>query len=163
MSKTVDIPGGQAVIRDADEMTERQRRIIRRVMIDALGDAIGDIDANAISDATDLKLRITPQLGDAMFDLRDAAIVAGLASWSLPEPLPTVDTVQDLPTSLYDALEAATGHLTSVMSVDTSPSPEPDSPTQPSSASGGLLRGEAEPTITWSTSGASTSTANSSI
>jgi hypothetical protein len=152
-------------------MTERQRRIIRRVMINAVGDAMGEVDVSKFTDIkspdttddTKVAIKITPELGDAMFGLRDASIVAGLVEWSLEQPLPTLDTVQDLPGALYDALAEATSTLSAGLTLDTSPSPDPASPTPPSSASNGPLRDAVTPTITLSNSGASTSIENSSI
>lgn len=159
--KTVDLPGGAtATVREPEDMTERQRRLIRRVLIGALGDSLGGITLGA--DTPDVPLHVTAKLGDAMFEMRDAAIVAGLAAWSLPDPLPTVETVVDLAAPLYDALADATADLSGNLMLDTSPSPDPASPTQPSSASDGPLRGEETLTPQPVISGANTSTGNSS-
>ena len=162
MSKTVQLPGdATAVIRDPDELTERQRRVMRTALLGAFGDSLASIDLD--NPAADMKIKVTPELGAVMFQMRDASITAGLVAWSLPEPLPTLETVQDLPAPLYDALADACASLATGMTLDTSPNPDPASPTQPSSASDGLLRVAEQPTVTLSTSGANTGTGNSFI
>lgn len=158
--RQVPIPGGTAMVRDPEDLTERQRRTIRSVMFTALDGAEVNADTQAL-DASSVSMKITPALGAAMFDLRDAGIIAGLVGWSLPDTKPTIDTVQDLPGDLYDALAKATEPLLGGMSVDFSPTPDAASPTPPSGDSGERSRAAETPTPQWSIGGASISTASS--
>lgn len=156
--RTVQIPGGTATLREPSEMTERQRRSVRNVMFDALG-ALG---IDSITPGIDPEsIHVDAGAGDVLFRLRDAAIAASLVSWTLDVPLPTVDQIQDLPGDVYDALASATSGVSAGLSVNFDPTPDAESPTQPSSSSDGPLRGEEVLTPAQLTGGASTSTASS--
>lgn len=161
MSRTVEVPGGSAVLRDPDELSERQRRVVRKAVFAAAADALGDELPTEAGQAP-TSVHLSAATPDLMFGTRDAAIVASLVSWTLPDPLPTVETVQDLPAGLYDALAEASAGLISGLTVDFAPSPDPDSPTPPPSASNGLLAdGPSPSTPTPLTVGVSTPTASS--
>ena len=82
--------------------------------------------------------------------LQATVIVACLTAWSLPETLPTLDTVEDLPAGLYAALakatEGATGEILNGVSFEPPAPSSPgfeESPTVPSVASGSDSRAEA--------------------
>lgn len=55
---------------------------------------------------------LNPSNYEAIQALKEAAVVAQLASWTLPLPLPTLDTIGDLPGALYDALLGAVSEIT---------------------------------------------------
>lgn len=160
MTTTVIIPGGQAVIRDPEDMTERQRRTIRSIVFDAAAGSVEDISDIA---GPDPKMRLTPAVVGSLFTMRDAAIVSGLVSWTREEPLPTSDTVLDLPAALYDALAKATTGLVQAVMTDFSPSPDPQSPTGGSNDSVSLSKDETELGLipTSRTGGENTPTASS--
>lgn len=159
--RTVSIPGGTATVRDVDDMTERQRRLIRTAIFAAAADALGDtLDVNGAA-PEQVQVHVTGELGERMFAMRDARIVAAVAEWTLDRPLPTLDTVQDLPGGVYDALDRETTGLTAAVSTDFSADPDPQSPTPPSTGSDGPLGAEDQPTPTPPNGGASTSTASS--
>lgn len=170
MTTTIPIPGGEAVLRDANELTERQRRLVRNTTVvasgvlgrvpkellqaqeDAVKAATDDPDSvsarAAVAAATEavdravIGLNLSMEDAEKISSLQDAAIIALLVSWTLPAPLPTVETVQDLPGALYDALALASRGLSAAVSVDFSPDPDQTSPTGPSSDSDGRLRDE---------------------
>ena len=166
--RTIDIPGGTAVIRERNELTERQRRAVRNTMLAALGDQLGDMQI----DEPNMRLKITPELPAQLFAMRDVAILQGLVSWTLPDPvrpgelrpLPAdTDEVLDLPGDVYDALANECQEAIGGLFTDVSPSPDPARPTSPSSGSNGPLRDAEQPTITWSGTGGSSNTANATL
>ncbi len=127
MSTQVDIPGGTARIRSLDEMTVRQRRMIQATsmttshiyaqvpleLLEAAQSESEKLTPENLEARTKIArmiagLRLTREDAEAFLGLQDAAIVAFLASWSLEQTLPTLDTVQDLSPDLYDALAVAT-------------------------------------------------------
>lgn len=190
MTTTIDIPGGQATLFGPGEMTERRRRLIRSASMAAApvlmklpadllerqeqavkaaaadpGSAEAKQAVEAAAAAIDKALKgldLSMADGDKLGQMQDAAIVALLVSWTRPEPLPTMDTVQDLDWALYDALAEATKSSAAAVAladVDFSPNPDQGSPTSPSSDSDGRLRdAQAGLTPTSPTGGESTST-----
>jgi len=119
MATTITIPGGQATLRDQDEMTERHRRPVKVIsmrlmrVMGQLADIthLADLDPSA-EDATERMMAtigMTEDESSALLRLTDAAIYAALKSWTLDLPIPvTVDEVQDIPGEVYDALAEAT-------------------------------------------------------
>lgn len=160
MTRTVEVPGGTAVLRDADEMSERQRRVVRSALFAAAADALGD-ELSTAPGQPPTSVHLSAATGDLMAATKDAAIVASLVSWTLDGPLPTMDSVVDLPGALYDALAVETANLISGLTLDTTPSPDPQSPTPASSDSNGRLGDGAPSTPTSPTGGGSTPTASS--
>lgn len=149
MSTKIDLPGGGwAEIKDPDELTNRDRKLLRRHVLAASGlreklIAAG-VDPEAAKEAqidAAAGARIAALLTPDDMDLTDAAqgafIVAYVASWDADRPLPTMDTVDDLPGPVYDVLAKATTALGDG-SVEVSPDGAVDaaSPTVPSPASG---------------------------
>ena len=141
MSKLITIPGGTARIREPHELRQRHRRMVEIAAM-AAAHVIAKMPEGA--DET-TKLSDIPALSiadaEAITNLQDVTILAVLESWSRPGPLPTLETLGDLDVDTYDALAAAAKDLKDVR-VDTSPSPDPQSPTSPSSLYGGDLRDE---------------------
>ena len=159
MSTSVTIPGGTAFFRDPADMRERHRRVIRtafapmagafeKVPRDIAERAVGEGDAaqaarqqaGAIVAAAMARTRLD---ANALLEMRDAVIVALLESWTLRDPLPTMETLGDLPPDLYDALSEGAEPLTEAayaVALPTSFEPtgpkEPDSPFVGSRGSG---------------------------
>jgi len=172
--KTIEIPDGSAELREKPDIKVRHRRLIEAAGVAAMPglaklpstrDELENLDVAKVGSLTRTE-------ADSLFTLQDATIIAALASWTLPKPLPTMDTVGDLDPELYDALANATRELgTSVATgVDFDP-PDPrsegfaSSPTQPSTASDGDLRANqgSESTETLPTDTPSTATVESSV
>jgi len=156
MSKTVEIPGGFAELRGSDELRGRDRNLIKAVAMAAApaisklpeevaaGKLEGENDEDAQKRLAPLVagVNFTWQESMSLLDLRQATAVALLKSWTLDQPLPTMDTIGDLPSDLFDALDSAAGGVTTAMSsgINLDPSPDPDSPTQPSLSSVALSK-----------------------
>jgi len=142
----VEIPGGTARLR-SKLVSERQFRIVETAFM-AANSAIKKVreavpesereDPNALGAAFE-KVSLSRQEAAAILDLQDAAIVAFLESWTLPRPLPTMDTVGDLERDLYRALAEATrglGASAALGHVDFSPQKPGENPTGSSESSG---------------------------
>lgn len=166
--RTVDIPGGTASLREKDDVKVRQRQLVESRMVaaaSALEKLPGEMSELETYDIT--KSNLTAAEADSLFDLQSATIVAALASWSLPAPLPTMDTVGDLDQELYDALSTATAGL--AKDVATPEIFEPgdprapgfeSSPTAPSVASASASRADQELQSTEPQPAGTTSTAS---
>ena len=140
--KTVEIPGGTAEFREEHELRTRDKRLLEvtqaaaaaaYVKLKATGFESGTFGVSELA-----KAGLSESEVASIFRVRDGKIVAALASWSLPDPLPTLDTLGDVSPAVYDALAEATDPVT-VSSVDFEPHPDtPDfeySPTSPSDGS----------------------------
>ena len=102
--KTVEIPGGNAQLREKHEIKVRHRRLIEAASVGAavaLSKLPTDQDELETATLTDLKL--TKDEAGSLFELQDATIVAALDSWTRPEAIPTLATVGDLDPEVYDA------------------------------------------------------------
>lgn len=132
MSRRIDLPGGAwADLKDPDELTNRDRKLLRRRVNSAtkVGDrlrALGvtaDMAREGVSDALAAQVEavLDSDAFDALSDAQGAFIVAYTAAWSLDRPLPTLDTVDDLPAPIFDALAEATSKL----GADSEEVPEP--------------------------------------
>lgn len=165
--RQVDIPGGSATLREKDDVKVRQRQLVESRLVAAasalekLPGDLGELESFDIS-----KSNLTAAETDSLFDLQSATIVAAVASWSLSDPIPTMDTVGDLDGELYDALSNATAGL--AKDVATPESFEPgdprspgfeESPTEPSGSSAAASRVDQESSATASPSAGTTSTA----
>lgn len=172
---TVEIPGGTAEIRDRADIKERQRRLVQSAAMAAssvmakLPDDLASLDtedAEAVQTVSQAMSGVSLSAADAnlLQELQDATIVALLASWTLAEPLPTLETVLDLDTDLYDALAQATKDqgVALAQATDFTPDADKASPTTPSSGSDGPLRADTEQPLTPESSGAGESTATAS-
>lgn len=132
MTTRIDLPGGAwADLKDPEELTNRERKMLRRRVNAAtkVGDelkAIGvtaDMAREGVPDALAAQVEavINEDAFDALSDAQAALIVAYVAAWSLDLPLPTLDTVDDLPAPVFDALAEAT----SKPGADSEEAPEP--------------------------------------
>jgi len=157
MSHTIDVPGGQATLRDVEDLTVRQRRVVqagsfmtaRRIarmpretleMVQQAQDS-GDFEPTADNEARVAGLlELLPGTADEAIEMmatQDAAIVVFLESWTLERALPTsAAMVGDLPGGLYDVLAEGVAPLVSAVtrgpSVDFDPVPNtPENATAP--------------------------------
>jgi len=100
-----------------------------------------------------------------LLGLYRATIVATLSWWSLPQPLPTMKTIGELPNDIYQALLEAIQEVSpDVGATDFDVNPDPESPTAGSGASSTPSPAGAElsPTASTTPTTASTATASSS-
>lgn len=152
MTRRVELPDGQwAELRDKTEVTVKGRRGIQ-VIAAGISPALQKLKQNSKegespTDVDMLALGLSEPEMDAFMRLGEATIVAFLASWSLPDPLPTLDTVGDMRAELFDALGEATkedGAAVANLSLDTSPgadgTPDPKDHSGPSGRSSGRSR-----------------------
>jgi hypothetical protein len=146
-----ELPGGAWVdLRDASEIPERLRRPIRALQMrltkdEAFAGVIEEAQAKGVeavqaamqdsdqSEALQLAASLSEESLDLMDQLNDRAVLARVAGWSFG-PEVTLDALLDLPGPIYDRLRelAAPGVLGG--GPDFSPSPDPESPTVPSTA-----------------------------
>lgn len=129
--------GATADLRDVADVTERQRRPIKRIQtklagLPAFTSAVAE--AQAQGDGIDLtpeqQLRIAAGMGEAfdlLEELNDALVVALVAGWSYGFGV-TVDAVQDLPGRDLDALRKAVSPYLAQLNPDFEPNPDPASP-----------------------------------
>jgi hypothetical protein len=128
--KTVEIPGGNAQLREKHEIKVRHRRLVESASVGAAV-ALSKLpsDEAELEAATLADLGLTTDEADGLFKLQDATIVAALDSWTLPDPIPTLATVGDLDPDVYDALAEATRELGTAIA--TEESFDPPAPTLP--------------------------------
>ena len=157
MSRTIEIPGGSAVFRDREELRGRDQNLIQAAAMAAapalaqLPDSVtkaaesGDMTQVA-EDLTEAPMSLSRPQALALLELKECVAVALLKSWTLPIPLPTVDTIGDLEIGLYTALCDAAGGMSMAELAVTNfePSHEPESPFTDSASSNGHLEAEAE-------------------
>jgi hypothetical protein len=155
--KVVEIEGGSATLRERADVKVRQRQMLEAASVVAapaidkipkLPGKPGQIDWEALDRAG-----LTFEEMQTLLQLQNAAIVALLASWTFPEPLPqTLDDVLDLPAERYDQLsEAVRGLGAAIITGETSFEPgDPrapgftETPTSPSQGSGERSRATPE-------------------
>lgn len=161
--RTVEIPGGVARFRDRSEIRGRDSKLVKAATLAAANVLAklpeeatikpGETEqeaANRLQEVLkDMKLELTMAEAQKLLDLKETIVIAYLASWTLELPLPTLETIGDLPENIYDALDAAVGG--EVVNVATSGvnfdvNPDQNSPTGPSLGSGSELRAEQDRT-----------------
>ena len=126
MSRTIDIPGGQAVLRDPSDVKVKQRRwfqasgLAARSIFEQLPENLMQpLPENASQEAKDKRnaqvqealqaLSLSGQESAALLGMQDGVILALLESWTLGDPLPKdLDAVGDMDPAVYDALAEAT-------------------------------------------------------
>jgi len=128
--KTVEIPGGVAHLREPAEIRVRHKRPIEAASLGAaavLAKLPGDQEKLEALDMSELGLTSAESI--LLFELQDATILGVLASWTLDEPIPTVDTIGDMRPAVYEALALATRETGAAIAkgVDFDP-PDPKSP-----------------------------------
>lgn len=144
MGTRLELPDGQwADLLEPRKVSERKRRPITRLLLALASDGgmtnlIGDAElAEAIGDesseaAAAIAAKIAPDTLGAMDDLNDALVVALVDAWSYDMPV-NADSVADLPGDAYEALRDACAPFLSDLMPNFGPTPDPDSPTSPSS------------------------------
>jgi len=178
MTTRVELPGGFAILRDQEELRGRDRNLIKAAAmaagpaIEKMPDAVSEGKLEGESEE-DMQARLGSEMGDvhltwqeslALLELRQATVVAVLQSWSLPDPLPTMETIGDLPADLYDALDAAIGGLPTAIAAETNFDAQPGTknPTGSSRSSDGPSTDGATPQLIPSTPSDGESTATES-
>lgn len=149
--KTVNIPGGSATLRDKEDTKQRHKRLVQSAAIAAaplLSKLPEDVaERESMTEAEVMALAANRQEVESLFELQDATIVALLMSWTLPDPLPDMDTIGDLDPEVYEALSKAVSSLGSQLQAESFDPVAPDSkefeasPTDPSSDSDNGSRG----------------------
>ncbi len=137
MSKVIDIPGGQATLRDPDELRGRDQNLVQAAALAAapvfrkLGDKAfeeskDENEEDFLAGMPDL----TRSEAQILLELKECVAVALLKSWTLPLPLPTADTIGDLDAPLYKALVDAAGGVPAdkLMGTDFGSVTDPTSP-----------------------------------
>jgi len=141
MTTRINLPSGAyADLRAVEDVTERQRRPIRRIQAQLTGnagflDAVNEAEKAGGADMTpDAQRAIAQVMGDA-FDpletLNDLLVLAAVVSWSYPFE-PSLDSVQDLPGRDLDALRTAVAPYIAALQPNFEPTPDPASPIVPS-------------------------------
>lgn len=118
-------------IRDPEEVSQRGRRGINAIAM-GLADVLNRPGVTA--DTSVQSLGLTEDQADAIFRMQEATVVAFLAGWSRPDPVPTLATIGDLPGGTFDELAELTAKRGASLVLDTSPSLEVD-PARPSGSS----------------------------
>ncbi|MEV6046035.1 hypothetical protein [Streptomyces xanthochromogenes] len=139
----VPLPGGWADLRPVCDITERMRRPIKRLsarlssypaFMEAIKEAQTKGDGANLS--TEDQMKVAATMGDAfdvLEELQDQLVIAATRGWSWDFPV-TADAVLDLPTPALDELRKAVSPYQNALNPDFEPSPDPASPTEPSSA-----------------------------
>lgn len=157
--RTIEIPGGTALLKDKKDLRGRDSKLIKAAALGAesalskLPDDARPKPGETVEAAAermqqylkDHPLNMTTAEGMKLLDLKEAIIVAYLADWSIDLPLPTLETIGDLPGDIYDALDDATGGdviNAAVANTNFDVNPDQKSPTGPSSSSDSSLRAE---------------------
>lgn len=146
MSQHVTLPSGAtADLRDVADVTERQRRPIKRIQaqlaaLPAFVSAVREAEAAqkvAGGELTpDQQLAIAGGMGEAfdlLEELNDYLIGAVVRGWSYALPV-TADSAQDLPGRDLDALREVCAPFLKELMPNFEPSPDADSPIVPSVA-----------------------------
>lgn len=140
----IELPGGWADLRPVSDITERMRRPIKRLstrltsfpsFMDAVKDGTAATAGGAEMTQAE-QLALAAAMGDAfdvLEDLQDALVVAVTRGWSWDFPV-TADGVLDLPGPALDALRKAVAPWQTALNPNFEPTPDPASPTGPSSA-----------------------------
>lgn len=111
-------PPSVAVLREPWELTKRQERASQSALADyapvltksrAIALAlVRRREARQADPAADVEVPVlTGEERELAFSVTNTAIVTYLEEWRLERPLPTIDTVDDLPQPIYDALAVA--------------------------------------------------------
>jgi hypothetical protein len=132
-------------LRDPEEITVRGRRGIQAIAA-GLGEVLPGLQG-ATAETALASLGLTEEQMDAMLRIQEASIVAFVAAWSRPEPVPTIATIGDITAELFDALGEATAKLgadvaSSSLDVSASAEFDPKDLSGDSEPSGGPLKDE---------------------
>jgi len=142
------MPGeGWVDLRETADVPERLRRPVRTIQMKLAQNpafkgvvegakksgvkAMEDIDE---AQAVEMAATMGDEALGLMDDLNDRLIISRVAGWSYGAEV-TLDALQDLPGAVYDKLKELCAEGALEGGPDFSPSPEADSPTEPSTAS----------------------------
>lgn len=132
--------GATADLRDVADVTERQRRPIKRAQMKLASNQNFVASVKDVSDGENMtpeaQLALAAEIGPALDDLdnlNDLLIPAMVAGWSYGFPV-SADAALDMPGRDYDALRKAVAPFMSQLSPDFEPSADPASPIAPSGA-----------------------------
>lgn len=140
----INLPSGAtADLREVADVTERQRRPIKRIQtrlagLPAFVNAVEEAkhQADGVDLTPDAQLKIAAGMGEAfdlLEDLNDSLVAALVAGWSYGFPV-SVDACQDLSGRDLDALREAVAPFLAQLNPDFDPSPAADSPIEASGA-----------------------------
>jgi len=146
----IQIPGGSAELRT--KPTVYGREILQQAgfeLMHQLKRVAPQKDVTTFADLKDIPIdEFDGPLLAATHMLQRAAVVALVKSWSLPQPLPTLDNIADMDVDLYDVLAAAVAPgVNAAMSGEAfgaDGAADPSSPTAPSPASSDGERGQVD-------------------
>lgn len=137
----VQLPGGWADLRPVSDITERMRRPIKRLSaklasFPSFMEAVQSGNAAGGELTDDQQLAIAASMGEAfdvLEELQDSLVVAVTRGWSWDFAV-TADGVLDLPGPALDGLRKAVAPWQTALNPNFEPTPDPASPTEPSSA-----------------------------
>jgi hypothetical protein len=149
--KTIDIPGGTAQLREGPELRGRDRNLIQAAILVATAGMAkvsglrdqqeGEPDddyRDFVAQQFKNREKLTIEESLSLVELSNAAIVSSLKSWSLPDPLPTIENVDELPGDLYQALVDGTGGISMLLAAGVKFEPtDPKGPEGRSTPTGG--------------------------
>ena len=113
----VDVPGGWISLRDPKRVKERDRRPI-------MGKAASL--RSSMTEESNLDL-----IG--AYELNDLVAIALIESWSFGDTV-SIEVLTDLEATSYDAIQKVTAPLLAQLMPSFEPTPDPESPTDPSGA-----------------------------
>lgn len=143
-SNRITLPDGWADLRPVADITERMRRPIKRASTKLTSFPSFMAAVSEGQKATeggqemtmDQQMAIAASMGEAfdvLEEVQDLLVVAAVRGWSWDFPV-TLDNVLDLPTPALDELRRAVAPYQGALSPKFEPTPDPESPTEPSSA-----------------------------
>lgn len=157
--RTINIPGGIAKIKEQKDLRGRDTKLIKAYALAAQsvllkipeearpkpGESKEDAGKRMQEYLETHPVQMSGEEGMRMLDMKESVMVAYLASWTLEIPLPTMETIGDLPDEVYQALDDAVGGdaiTVAAASVDFDVNPDQSSPTGPSKSSDSISRAE---------------------
>jgi hypothetical protein len=157
--RLIEVPGGLAKIKEQKDLRGRDTKLIKAYALAAQsvllkipeearpkpGESKEDAGKRMQEHLETHPVQMSGDEGMRMLDMKEAIMVAYLASWTLEIPLPTMETIGDLPDEIYQALDDAVGGdaiKVAVASVDFDVNPDQSSPTGPSKSSDSTSRAE---------------------
>lgn len=159
---TVQLPGGH-VAEVRDKVTIRGRQIVQEESAEVMRlakERWPDLDLGTLDPVK--ALEGGREMVRAFNRLNGAVVVALLKSWSLPDPLPTMDDVGDVDADVYDALAVAVASRVGEVAGFTPPGTDKDASTPPvpsfASSGGGLAPTTPMTNLRPGSSGSETST-----
>ena len=116
MSTRVELPDGEhAILKDSDELTNREVKTLRRAARQATAVAL-DLEGAGFADDNPESWRLLAEMPDEDYDRLDIfqrmCVLLRLESWTVGREMPTTDDeVDDLPRSIYVPLVTAAAQI----------------------------------------------------